>query len=520
MDAFVTRGAPRPPGDSRAADTGVAATPNAEPAAPPTPEMVARATTPSKVDRNTLDTKKRFNKTVASRLSVPRPLLGAPLAFGDMLEEVLTGSSDCMFWYAAQGSPVARWGSQERGDVVEAIVRRYCDVDEPDVYTTVDADVGTDVNGRKRNRSATAYDFGVARLADGNVLKTEVKSSVLGFDKHKMCWKLHFLKVKPEASDQVLLAVLHPETIDIYVWQDPREARPFFSTKGETTESGGGQIQVNGPCNECAPDAALAAIRTKLIEAGCAFVDSLRYDDPRFADLLTRTRTTRTFADAPLASLSSGTRGNVLERVVRHVLARTLGVPVTAAPPGECVDGGARGASSTACDFLIHGTTRVEVKASLMSWDKSHRRWILQFQAVKPELHDVLYLAFMAPDGVHVFVHDGHAGVSTTGKKTASTGKQIIFCAPEKMLAWQAASRNLLKHLGGYHKLTYVAKVGFGEGDAARALAFGASQCAWLGGGQDEDDEESEGEGEGEGEDGGEDGGEEDEDEDEDEDMD
>ena len=42
----------------------------------------------------------RFNTTVAARVAVPRPLVRAPIPFGDMLEEVMTGSSDAVFWYA------------------------------------------------------------------------------------------------------------------------------------------------------------------------------------------------------------------------------------------------------------------------------------------------------------------------------------------------------------------------------------------------------------------------------------
>ena len=119
--------------------------------------------------------------------------------------------------------------------------------------------------------------------------------------------------------------------------------------------------------------------------------------------------------------------------------------------------------------------TKAEIKSSMMSW--SGKRFLLQFQGIKQDKHDVLYLACMTPRGVHIFLHDGEAGLSTHGKSTQTSGKQIHFACTETYHAPSAAEIYLLK-LFEWHRLPYLAFVAFGPGDAERVLARGLAGSA------------------------------------------
>ena len=61
---------------------------------------------------------------------------------------------------------------------------------------------------------------------------------------------------------------------------------------------------------------------------------------------------------------------------------------------------------------------------------------------------DELQLAAYTPSGVHVFRHDLQTGVSSNGKITASTGKQIRFCGPKYERDWRKALDVVLGQMG------------------------------------------------------------------------
>ena len=73
--------------------------------------------------------------------------------------------------------------------------------------------------------------------------------------------------------------------------------------------------------------------------------------------------------------------------------------------------------------------------------------WKLQFSTVKLDACDELLLAAYTPEGVHLFRHDGMAGLSTAGKSTAATGKQIVFVGPRNEPDWRVALREILEKM-------------------------------------------------------------------------
>ena len=88
---------------------------------------------------------------------------------------------------------------------------------------------------------------------------------------------------------------------------------------------------------------------------------------------------------------------------------------------------------------------RVACKSAQLKWNDSDNRWMLQFTTIKLDACDELLLAAYTPEGVHLFSHDGRAGLSTAGKRTAATGKVIKFSGPSNERDWRVALGAILE---------------------------------------------------------------------------
>ena len=172
-----------------------------------------------------------------------------------------------------------------------------------------------------------------------------------------------------------------------------------------------------------------------LVVPAAAFAGELAY----------RTVTASTFAGAPLASHDAGTRGKVLTGYARRCDAdEHPGAVIEDAVAGEDVNGNPRGQNNAAYDWQRDGR-RVACKSAQLVWDDSNQHWKLQFQKIKPDACDELLLAAYTPEGVHLFRHDGRAGLSTHGKSTGATGKVITFYGPSNEPDWRVALGEILE---------------------------------------------------------------------------
>ena len=140
-----------------------------------------------------------------------------------------------------------------------------------------------------------------------------------------------------------------------------------------------------------------------------------------------RTGTHDTYVGVPLANLSLKARGDALENVVRRVLEQRAGEAATDPLASTTVSGHKRGRNQAACDFGLCGR-RVEVKSAQLKWDQ--RRWMTEWQNIKPDEHDDLYLALYTPSGVYIYLHDGVYGVSTSGKAQEASGGKVQARGP------------------------------------------------------------------------------------------
>ena len=186
---------------------------------------------------------------------------------------------------------------------------------------------------------------------------------------------------------------------------------------------------------------ATTALRAPLIVPASNFEHELGY----------RTFTATTYSGAPLALLDTTTRAKVLTAFARRRDSELHpGATFADAEAGEGVDGRRLGTYMASYRWQ-RDTRRVACRTAALQWDGNSPRWELRFSEVKlpaagarDAAFDELQLLAYTPEGVHLFRHDLRAGVSTTGKRTASAGHNIKFFGPRNEPDWRVALGEIL----------------------------------------------------------------------------
>ena len=177
------------------------------------------------------------------------------------------------------------------------------------------------------------------------------------------------------------------------------------------------------------------------------------YDD---ADAPTTTH--GAYAGVPLADINEKARGDILQGVAKRVMQERMSERAIDLPPGTRVDGRKRGRNQATCDFGIV-ERRQEVKSAQLAWNKDKQRWEAKWQAIKRDLYDDLLLVLYTPSGLYLFNHDHVFGVSTSGKKTESSGKVVNACGPRKQPSVAKATEAILAKM----QSMFIAHVPFAE---------------------------------------------------------
>ena len=177
------------------------------------------------------------------------------------------------------------------------------------------------------------------------------------------------------------------------------------------------------------------------------------YDD---ADAPTTTH--GAYAGVPLADINEKARGDILQGVAKRVMQERMSERAIDLPPGTRVDGRKRGRNQATCDFGIV-ERRQEVKSAQLAWNKFLQRWEAQWVGLKRDLYDDLLLVLYTPSGLYLFNHDHVFGVSTSGKKTESSGKVVNACGPRKQPSVAKATEAILAKM----QSMFIAHVPFAE---------------------------------------------------------
>lgn len=287
------------------------------------------------------------------------------------------------------------------------------------------------VNGSARGRNCREYDYGVRR-GGGALLRNEVKSGQLRWNKSMRYWVVEFQSVKLTLSDQLVLVLYAPDRILMFEFPSVREQIPGYSTHGVATKSQGGLVQWCGPRNK-GWQGALAKFKK---EKGAHLVATVQYTDPRYTHLFHnadeyQTPAEKAFAATPLSALSGKSRGDACEAVARKVDELQGRDPTDAADTSLGVDGRRRGGNATANDYDISGggrRLRVEAKSAKPSWNTKHSYWAIQPTKIKADCFDVFRLAVPTPDGIDVYGCTAatlRPRLCTHGKATKFHGKKF-----------------------------------------------------------------------------------------------
>ena len=187
-----------------------------------------------------------------------------------------------------------------------------------------------------------------------------------------------------------------------------------------------------------------------------------------FRHLFEEGPTERIYASTPMSGLGQAQQGKILQEWARKVLHQQNPLAQISDPqPGQCCNGNRRGRHQAEYDFLMGGR-RVEVKSTRLVWDSTHRRWGVQFQAVKMSgaerneaAFDDLYLVIASPVGLHLIKHDLSTGVCKCGKATALIGHRVQVYAGRSSACWKEALETILRTLCQQGRCTLIDENGF-----------------------------------------------------------
>jgi len=385
------------------------------------------------------------------------------MPFCDHIDNAVRGMADSCFLYAYKASPIAFMNESNRGWLIEAIIKHWATLNTHEGYELLPA-----VVDEGRNAHNTQTDFRVKNHETNEDKSFEVKNARLAFDTVYNRWCLQWRNVKVNVADVVMLVYEDDDRLLLYQFD---KDKPGYSTNGVATATHGGKVTAYGPCNVTNPLAAYNALVKKL-EARYTKHYEFEFGDEPWKSLIASWPTTRgaTAMDPmPLSMLSSVSRGNAAERLVRIAL-KEHGCIVEDAPMGVQVNGASTGRASTPCDFIVD-SQRAESKSAMMNWDVTHKRWRVVFVKVQKAKHDVLYLSFFSPTSMHIVLYD-HRVRETRTTTLAFHGECNNPCV-------RSAEQHILKNLAKWHGLTYIARVDFYDGDKERVVQVGMTNPLW-----------------------------------------
>ena len=329
---------------------------------------------------------------------------------------------------AYDGHPLAEMNPTRRGALLQEWARQMLQQKYP-ASIFADANPGTCVNGQRRGRTQSEFDFTMDRQ------KIEVKSASLHWVERDKTWGVMFRCVKfshlfsQKATFDVLYLVLFSPKWLYLIEHDMRTA---ISSSGLSTNVTGHNIRIVGARGATLQDS-VDAILEKLCTGGdCSLVARASISDSLISNLCEKHSddASEFFSGKPFSSMSPKLRGSLIEQLVLRIDQMLHPSNSFFVPCDELtVSGGQRGRHRASVDWIRDGK-RIEVKHSKLSFSTSRQHWRCNFYDIKQDCFDELLLAIYSPKGLDVFKHDGAFGLAKTGRRTGIRGKELRILAP------------------------------------------------------------------------------------------
>ena len=319
-------------------------------------------------------------------------------------------------------TPIAGLGQTQQGKMVEEWAKGVLQKQNPHAEIS-DPDLGTCCNGRRRGANMAACDF----LLGGR--RVEIKSSRMAWSTAEGCWSVQFRSIKlpygertQPAFDDLYLVILSPKGMNLI----KHDLVTGLCTCGERTGVSGHMIRVYGSRRTNSWEDARAKILEKLCQrGGCSVVHEQPFRHLDFPEILSeRVSPGQTaVAGIPMSSMSRERRGKRIQEI-GLALDRMLN------PQSAFSFTGNRGILNAPADW-VRGSVRVELKSSMLIFDRSNNRWRCRFYCIKTDLFDELWLGIYTSVGIHYYRSksgkSSSLGLAKAGIATKIDGHQLQF---------------------------------------------------------------------------------------------
>ena len=356
-------------------------------------------------------------------------------------------------------NPLMKLSPARCGLVLQSVAREVMQRENPGSLFQ-DPPPGTSAFGQPLGHHQAEWDW----TMDGR--RAECKHARLSWSVHS--WRVQFSHIKmahatvrPEALfDDLFLVLLSPEFIDIV----RHDMQTGVCKTGLKTSSEGHTIDIRASRHQLCLKLARVEILDKLCATGssCQVVSTLRTSDSLIRRALLKFLPedewqTEVHDALPLAGLSPPLRALRIQEVALSIdrMLHPTSRFSTKTLEGEVTVSGRRRSTHNASVDWIRDGTKVEVKSSRLSFDKTKRVWRCRFRHIKracpgvrsKDLYDELWLVIYSPIGLHFIRHHGQFGWSTNGVCTSITGHVLNVAGPAHEVDFRAALGIVLSKL-------------------------------------------------------------------------
>ena len=325
---------------------------------------------------------------------------------------------------AHAGTPASGLRQAQQGRMCKEWVRKVLQERHPEAEM-LDPDPGFCCNGSRRGSDQADYDF----LLEGQRVKA--KSSRMAWSLKAALWTVEYPRVRlaygeryEHAFDDLYLVILSPKGLHLI----KHDLVTRVSTRGMLTKIGGRCIKVRGSKGTDGWEEALGEILEKLCgRGGCSLVAEETFSELNLQEIVSHRVSPGQAAVAglPMSSMSSEKRGKRLQEI-------GLAIDRRLHPHHDfSFAKGNRGKSNAPTDW-VRGTDRVELKSCGLTFNRAKNRWRCDFQHIKPDLFDELWLAIYTSVGIHYYRSKCGSSLafSTAGAATEVDGHQLSLYGP------------------------------------------------------------------------------------------
>ena len=319
------------------------------------------------------------------------------------------------------GTPVSGLTPYAQGKLCQEWARKLLQEKNPTVEI-LDPEVELCCNGTRRGPGKNTYDF---RFGGGRV---KVKSAKMGWDSAIQRWGLRFRSIKLGGGehdtppfDELYLVIMSPAGLALI----HHDMVTGIGRQGKSTKISGRDIRLYGAANTGCWQDALDEIMERLSKrGGCKVIAEKPLGELGFEKLMGH-GVQAAIAGLPMSSMSGIKRGKRIQEIGLAIDCRLHPHITFSFAEGN------RGKSNAPADW-VRGMVRVELKSCGLTFNRPNNRWECQFECIKLDMFDELWLATYTCLGINYYRAKAceRLAFSEAGVRTKIRGHTLVFCGP------------------------------------------------------------------------------------------